>query len=147
MVNIVYKVEYNSGIAYGSFNDTLSQSGWGILKIATNSDFPDQNQMYAAGILEGYLTSDRIYENYLNMYSFFFQNGSAPPQLLEFVDAQDKWTRNQISAAVNKDSSYWQQVAYIVAQFDGLVDGYAFSHNRQPLDVFAFQLLNGVETF
>mgnify|MGYP002395051982 FL=1 len=44
--------------------------GWGRLHIASNAKFPDEQQMFAAGFLEGALTQYRIYQHYINVYRY-----------------------------------------------------------------------------
>eukprot|EP01114_Cavostelium_apophysatum_P001150 TRINITY_DN10983_c0_g1_i1.p1 TRINITY_DN10983_c0_g1~~TRINITY_DN10983_c0_g1_i1.p1 ORF type:complete len:545 (+),score=120.02 TRINITY_DN10983_c0_g1_i1:36-1637(+) len=131
-----------TGAAFGYFNDTADVSGWGILKIQTNSKEDDNVQMFAAGYLEGALTSDRIYQNYENMYQYFFSPKQPPTaKLMDFLAKQDSWVRTQIKN--NAADNYWKQVSYITSQFDGLVAGYG-DHANTPLKEFAFQMLNGV---
>jgi len=135
-----------NGVAYGSFNDTLSLSGWGVLKIQTNPQYGDNMQMYAAGYLEGALTSERIYQNYQNIYNTFF--GTTPPsdKLYQFLKDQDNWVRSMIKD--HKDKPHWKTVGYIMSQFDGLMDGYAATTSpNQTLPLFAFQTLNGCGDF
>lgn len=91
--------------------------------------------MFAAGFLEGIsnlkcllnfegaLTAERIYQNYLNMVSFFFDNTSAIPQdLVQFYQQQDAWSRQQVVKHASSD--HWLQVNLILHHFDGLVAGY-----------------------
>lgn len=48
------------GDAYGFYNDTIQSTGWGILEIKAgygSQSISNENIMYAAGFLEGYLTA------------------------------------------------------------------------------------------
>ena len=47
------------GTAVGTYNDTLEETGWGILDIASGygAETADVDIMYAAGYMEGYLTA------------------------------------------------------------------------------------------
>jgi hypothetical protein len=62
-------------------------------------------------------------------------------QYREWFAAQDEWARAQVLA--NPGDPIWRHVGYIFAQFDGLVRGFQDQHGN-GLDVFAFQVLNGV---
>jgi hypothetical protein len=104
----------------------LLQTGWGVFQVETNQKYPDNQQMYAAGYLEGYLTAHRIYEMYLSMYDSAFGSSSPTDALYNFLSEQDAWTRDKIKTHAN--DPYWQQVSFIMSQFDGLVDGYAQSN-------------------
>jgi hypothetical protein len=58
----VVNVYDTNAVAFGQFEDTLEDNGWGVLKVQTNSAFSDDLQMFGAGFLEGALTQDRIYQ-------------------------------------------------------------------------------------
>eukprot|EP01116_Phalansterium_solitarium_P025523 TRINITY_DN9808_c0_g1_i1.p1 TRINITY_DN9808_c0_g1~~TRINITY_DN9808_c0_g1_i1.p1 ORF type:complete len:527 (-),score=200.75 TRINITY_DN9808_c0_g1_i1:373-1953(-) len=137
---------YNtSGAAFGSFDNALNVSGWGVLKVQSNNTYPDIVQMFAAGFLEGALTAGRISENYDNMYSLFFSSSKPPQNLLDFLTTQDAWVRKNIAT---NNSALWQQVGFVMAQFDGLVQGYNDNvPTNKQLPLFAFQLLQDVGDF
>jgi hypothetical protein len=142
---IIYdKIDKINGIACGIFEDNLSKIGWGILKIFTNSKFENEKQMYAAGYLEGILTSNRIYENYQNIYHLFFHSQPPSNKLYNFLDIQNKWVRLNINK--NNSNFYWKTISLIMAQFDGLIEGYN-QYSDKKLSVFSFQMLNGVGDF
>lgn len=47
-----------NGTAYGFYNNTLNQTGWGILEVTARcSACENKDVMYAAGYLEGILTA------------------------------------------------------------------------------------------
>eukprot|EP01087_Luapelamoeba_hula_P019299 TRINITY_DN6372_c0_g2_i1.p1 TRINITY_DN6372_c0_g2~~TRINITY_DN6372_c0_g2_i1.p1 ORF type:complete len:537 (+),score=65.67 TRINITY_DN6372_c0_g2_i1:23-1612(+) len=135
-----------SAIAYGRYEDNLETNGWGRLYIQSNPTSPDEEQMYAAGMLEGALTAHRIYPHFLNINTFFFGNSSAavPTVLKNWLNAQDKWARAN-AAAKNATDPYWGLVGGVLAQFDGLVAGYqAVAPKNETLPAMAFTILNGV---
>jgi len=134
-----------TGVAFGTFADTLNVTGWGVLTLQTNPSFSDSSQMYAAGYLEGALTSERIYQMSENMYEYFFDppNYQPPPSLVQWFQVQENWTNTMV--AQNPTDPFWQFVGFIQNQFDGLVQGYTDYHNpSQFLDRTAFSVLNGV---
>lgn len=54
------------GIAWGSYLDGLhARSNFGQLRVTTSGEHPDADQLYAAGFLEGYLTANRIWDNWV----------------------------------------------------------------------------------
>ena len=110
------------GVAYGTFDDALASTGWGVLRIETNGSFADNDQMYAAGMLEGALTATRIYENLENLWPEFFNtpNFTMPHEYATWFDAQSAWAR---SMASSNSSAFWKQVGFVLAQFDGLPPG------------------------
>jgi hypothetical protein len=55
-------------------------------------------------------------------------NSSYPEDLLTFMTENDQWVRDQVQQnAVDDDSEdgqYWSQVELVIAQLDGIYDGY-----------------------
>ncbi len=45
----------------------VNKTGWGFLEVETKSSWPDDQQAFAAGMAEGYLTRDLIYYFWKNM--------------------------------------------------------------------------------
>ncbi|XP_060067445.1 phospholipase B-like 1 [Ylistrum balloti] len=134
--------------ALASYNDTLMETGWGILDISAGYGkvkFTDQELMYGAGFIEGVLTAKRIYEHYQNANDFFLSKKSAAyiAKLQDFLSAQDEWMRQMV--VNNQADSVWRHVGLVLDQYDGLIDGYkSAAPDNWKLEVFAFQVLNGV---
>ena len=63
--------------------------------------------------------------HFQNMKDIFLGNAkqAAIDKLKDFLNKQDMWTRQMISKHGDVDP-YWRHVSYIIAQFDGLYDGY-----------------------
>ncbi|KAH3863783.1 phospholipase B-like 1 [Dreissena polymorpha] len=143
-------LDVKGATAYGIYNDTLESTGWGILNISAGrggNSAENVDIMYAAGYLEAILTQKRIYQHYLNLNDYFqgkFQNDTKWIDAVKsFFLEQDLYMRRMIrnNAPTNP---YWRHVAYIVAQYDGLIAGYgAVAPADMTLDVYAFQMLNG----
>eukprot|EP00511_Aplanochytrium_stocchinoi_P002354 CAMPEP_0204838798 /NCGR_PEP_ID=MMETSP1346-20131115/31935_1 /ASSEMBLY_ACC=CAM_ASM_000771 /TAXON_ID=215587 /ORGANISM="Aplanochytrium stocchinoi, Strain GSBS06" /LENGTH=451 /DNA_ID=CAMNT_0051975051 /DNA_START=41 /DNA_END=1396 /DNA_ORIENTATION=+ len=68
-----------------------------------------------------------------------------PKVVQDFFDEQESWTRDMIKRNKEKDS-FWAQMAYLMRQYDGLVDGYVMKTPvPQPfLPSWNFAMLNGV---
>ena len=56
------------------------------------------------------------------------------------MDEQEAWARQQ---SAHSKEAVWMHVAALLAQYDGMVAGYA-SSGAPPVPAFAWQLLNGV---
>lgn len=143
-------LDVESATAYGVYNDTLEETGWGILnisagrgsKLAENTDL-----MFAAGYLEAVLTQKRIYQHFENVNDYFESrfgnNTEARKAVKNFFMDQDLYMRDMIKNNV-PGCPYWRHVAYILSQFDGLVKGYQdIAPDDMKLDIYAFQMLNG----
>ncbi|ESP01375.1 hypothetical protein LOTGIDRAFT_186156 [Lottia gigantea] len=147
------QIDQTGATAFGTFNDTLLENGWGILDIVAGyGKVQSENEdiMFAAGFLEGVFTASKIAEHYENVRGIFF-NGKGSAALEDkikqyFID-QDKWMRKMINENAPKDP-IWRHVSYIIAQYDGLIEGYKAARLTEKtlpnLDVYAFQVLNGV---
>ncbi|RLW00101.1 hypothetical protein DV515_00009009, partial [Chloebia gouldiae] len=60
-----------SGDAYGFYNNSLQTTGWGVLEIRAgygSQTLSNEDIMYVAGFLEGYLTAPQMYDHAANMY-------------------------------------------------------------------------------
>lgn len=138
-------------VASGSFQNELHLSGWGVLDVKSNSAFPDDEQAYAAGMAEGYLTAGQIFEAQQNLYpSVFGKDVLGPdqvkPEVKTFMARQEAWTRLMVEEK-GKSDPFWAHVGYLTSQFDGLIAGYAEAAHRgtvPTIDRFAFTMLNGV---
>lgn len=135
-----------AAVAWGSYVDMQTRaSAFGELSITTNAESEDDDQMYAAGFLEGALTQARIWShanNTLAWISSQFKGGVIPPVVEDFFAKQDAWTRAQIAT---NSSAHWQGVGYIHQQLDGLVAGYAATAPpSQPLSFFQIASVGAV---
>jgi len=143
---VMGKADLANGAAVGYWFDNIQNDGWGRLTVKSNPAFDDYVQTFAGGYFEGATTWTRIYDHYVNIYSSFFGNLSAPipPGLKGWLNTQDQWSRKQVSSQ-GPTNPYWGQVGAIIAQFDGLVAGYnAYATPDKKLEPMAFTVLNGV---
>lgn len=97
---------------------TLNETGWAVLDLIAKSSATSNDTLisYAAGFVEGYLTSNE-------MINFSDNTGASEPNskaLQKFLDDNYLWMQSQIK--VNK-STYWQHVESLLAQVQGLADG------------------------
>ncbi|KAH0616816.1 hypothetical protein JD844_028228 [Phrynosoma platyrhinos] len=137
-----------NGDAYGYYNDTVHSTGWGILEIKAgygSQALGNENLMYAAGYLEGYLTASHMCDHVANLYPQLIKNIVVEREVKDFMRKQDQWTRQQIKN--NKDDPFWRHAGYIIAQLDGLYMGtveWAKREKRTPLTAFQVSFLNAV---
>jgi hypothetical protein len=105
------------------------KQGWSTLTIESSSTLPSPREVRRlAGCLEGFLTSELIYNSYLNLFINWgylprgATGGTAvmPQKLVDFLAANLAFTR---TVAVADE---------VVAQFDGLVEGYAMAVAHRP---------------
>lgn len=142
-------VDKAAAVAYGWFVDYEgTTSGFGRLSVASNPAFNATTQAFGAGFVEGALTWQRIYEQYLNMHAWLqsnFDGGVIPAVYEQFFANQSAWSRAQAAA---NNSAYWQATGAVLAQFDGLVAGYgAVAPANMSLGVWEFDQLNAMGDF
>ncbi|XP_013135556.1 PREDICTED: putative phospholipase B-like 2 isoform X4 [Papilio polytes] len=53
--------------ARATFKNEINSTGWAFLEVHTSKDVTDEQQAYAAGFIEGYLTRDLIWMHWQNM--------------------------------------------------------------------------------
>jgi hypothetical protein len=123
-------------VSYVDSGDTVSN--FGVLDVVTDGMYSDQEQMFAAGYVEGYVTAERIAENFANLHYYFTETmGVALEEPMGWVLEQDGWVRERcdgdfydgdasstVNTNTNKKKRFWRAVCLAVKQFDGIVAGY-----------------------
>ena len=134
-------VRDDSGLAYGRFEERANETGWNFLWLRTSGLYTDEEQMHAAGYLEGALTARLIPQHYSNWYSRAFKDelepgdpagGGVSAHLESLLFGQLEWARKRARRALARttteaDDAYWQLVGLNIAQLDGLLEGYNLS--------------------
>lgn len=150
--------------AWATFNDSLHTTGWSQLWVNTtelrDAELQDPGRsrqrrkeiMFAAGYAEAAVTHHRIDQHFLNVFLTFFPTGDAADQatlqsLQGFLRENLQWMREQVAYYDENpsliDGQYWDAVGSILAQFDGLVQGYArFSKSDNPASEIDLFMLN-----
>ncbi len=121
----------DKGVAWGFYNDVTNDIGWSVLQIDTSKTYLDEEQMYAAGLLEGFLTATRIRQLFINDKALRDQDQLK--NLYSYFEVQDDFIRIKYKEAMkttpksedeHDSHAYWRQVGLELAQLDGLLDGY-----------------------
>ncbi|XP_050392205.1 phospholipase B-like 1 isoform X1 [Patella vulgata] len=145
------QVDMLGATAFGTFNDSLLDVGWGILDIVAGhgqTQALDDDIMFAAGFLEGVFTAARIADHHKNVLDIFFNKPESAviiPKLMKYFAAQDQWMRKMIKENAKKDP-FWTHVGLVTSQFDGLLEGYQAARLTQKslpdLQMYDFQMMN-----
>jgi len=136
--------------AHGYYDEgNLNSTGWALLDIAAPAHSAGETGMYGLGFLEAHFTCPRMHQFGLNFMASMFGKEGPDVKLLEWVQESLAWVRQQAADAASapgEDGShvaYWQAVRGMLAQFDGLVDGYVqFCPHLPPLDASDLLLIN-----
>jgi len=120
-------------IALAQIQNNPNATGWTTLDIETNGHTEDETQAFAAGYIEGALTTELIYQSWITQLEFFFQ-GTYSPLAAAWLAKNDAWVRAQVkscssleetsAAYVASDCDYWYQIGLVLTQLDGMVQGY-----------------------
>ena len=114
--------------AFARFDNASNATGWG--KLDVNTTTTDLTSYYAAGLAEGVLTCHFVAAVALNNGDVALQKNEG---LRNYTLETIKFTRQM---AEQNDDDFWLVVKQILAQFDGLVEGYGRSEcsAKQPLN-------------
>lgn len=135
----------HENVAWGSFKDGLNFTGWGVLDVASSGQYSDELQHRAAGMAEGFLTAKHIHSAYHNAIGYLFKGNVSQPTVA-FLREQRRWAAEKVRSAAVGDI-FWSHVGAVLAQLDGLIEGYAEASKRAMVPALpddAFLILNGV---
>jgi len=128
-----YSITYDTidsgfGTAYGVFEDAVDSTGWAFLTVGTGPQYAHLLQYKATGILEGALSFKHIDYYGTNQFSQWgFTPDTIPSKLKDFMTQNLAYMRagppTQTLDPI--DTAIWDQVESLLAQFDGIVEGYS----------------------
>lgn len=128
-------------VAFATFEDSVQKNGWSTLHVATNGSYKDSLQAQAAGMAEGYITSDFINMHYQNTLAEYCTNEKDYcTKLSKFMSDNSAWMQSKIKAATESEKSYWHQVDLVLTQLKGIQDGYALTKSPK-IDAMGFTLM------
>ena len=123
----VSDVVSDSADAYGYFYRNYNNSGWNFLdnKMQEEINSVDEHLTYfkSFGYLEGYVTCPEIQIFYPNFYSAVFGTDKPGVQTIKFIQDNYNWLKKNVASSADTDD-YWYAVKTILAQVEGLYEGY-----------------------
>jgi hypothetical protein len=141
-------------VAKGVYDRTRYQTGWDKLGITTFSDVNPLIQCYTAGLLEGVLSYQEIYNYYHNIHVFFYGEENYIQDIKKFykkIDTNIKKRVNEIdSNKFNSDDDFlhWSYITCLNAQINGLHTGYnMIADIDKALDLYDFYFINSEGNF
>jgi len=123
---------HEDAVAQGVYVDSAyTASNFGKLRIVTNGNFTDLQQMQAAGWIEGYLTAARVYDHHYNLKHYFKQQLNASLERpMAWLHQQEAWINAEVSK--HPRDPYWQAIGLLLAQNEGLAQGYKARAAEEP---------------
>ncbi|XP_043861009.1 putative phospholipase B-like 2 [Dromiciops gliroides] len=133
-------------IAWANLTNAIGKTGWAFLDLATNGQYSDALQAYAAGVVEAAVSAELIYMHWMNTvvdYCGPFKYETVYCEKLKnYIELNLAWMQKQIASG--KDSEYWHQVELALLQLKGLEDSYqgriAFPSKNFTITPFGFLL-------
>lgn len=129
-------------VAKVNFTDTTFDDGWAYMEVESNPEYPDAVQAYAAGLAEGATSSEMIYNAYRNTLEGICET-SYPEfcgKLREFL-AENLLYMEAMVALEGQISPLWHNVELILAQLNGVTEGYNRT-GKEPMMEDAMLWLN-----
>eukprot|EP01051_Picozoa_sp_SAG22_P013871 SAG22_NODE_1611_length_4001_cov_1.991287_2_plen_407_part_00 len=120
------------GSAWGTFEDSLNTTGWGVLNIKTRPHAAGAAGLayFAAGMVEGGLTAARMVDAEKNMVLTISHRTEA--KAAAFLEEQAAWVGSMVREHGDGDP-FWATVGALTKQQDGLAAGYAVAAARLKL--------------
>lgn len=105
----------NKLLYFTLFVKKIAFNRWSFLDVITEESFDDQMQAYAAGLAEGFLTSDLITLNWENTVKGYCQTPLSPycERLETFLQTNLKWMYSQIEQLADHNP-LWHQVKGLI---------------------------------
>ncbi|XP_055909880.1 putative phospholipase B-like lamina ancestor [Eupeodes corollae] len=131
-------VNIPKGAARICYKDSIYQNGWAQLEIETQRSYPDWVQALGAGMLEGSLTWNNIYNQWLNTIGSACDKDENAQNfctwLRDTISANYFATKQRALARADHDQ-YWHQIALYFFQLEGLEAGFKRGASRSRSDV------------
>eukprot|EP00775_Hariotina_reticulata_P010288 gene10288-10447_t len=100
------------------------KSGFGQLHVCTSSAYSNAIQLQAAGFAEGYLTAPQIFDHWYNWRFWLNHQTSDLYRVFDWLMQHHRWVMAEVGKPRNQGNQFWQAVALVMAQFQGIMDGY-----------------------
>ncbi|CAE7528575.1 plbC [Symbiodinium natans] len=131
---LMNSIEEERAVSWARLADRLSETGWMELHVNTpkGAFFSNDLKMYGAGIVEGFLTAERMSQFYSNFYPLLQPNEDSALAMMNIRNSFNQQIQHimhvcQLSAGTSEGEPadpYWKHVRYLFLQLWGLKDAY-----------------------
>ncbi|CAE7227170.1 PLBD2, partial [Symbiodinium pilosum] len=121
-------------VSWARLADRLSETGWMELHVSTakGAFFSNDLKMYSAGIVEGFLTAERMSQFYSNFYPLLQPDEDSTLAMMNIRNSfnqqiQHIMRMSHLSAGTSEGEPadpYWKHIRYLFLQMWGLKDAY-----------------------
>uniref|UniRef100_A0A1B6DDF0 Phospholipase B-like n=2 Tax=Clastoptera arizonana TaxID=38151 RepID=A0A1B6DDF0_9HEMI len=126
--------EVKKGIARAYYRPDMSVTGWAVMEIETQPDYPDWVQAYAAGSLEGSLSWQLIYWHWQNTIEKTCEDREEFCENVRLLLSENSLNIRNKSRVLSAVDPYWHQVNLFYHQLDGLIHGWRYAVKRSLQD-------------
>lgn len=126
------------GAARICYKDSIYENGWAQIEIETQRTSPDWVQAYGAGFIEGSLTWNQIYNQWLNTIMSSCDRDENSQKFCTWLRVllEDNFNKIKETAALNSEHDhYWHQINLYFIQLKGLETGYRQGAKRARSDL------------
>lgn len=121
---------FNQVIAEAYFEDTYLEYGWYFLEVWTNGVFPDNEQAFWGGYVEGCVNT-KIISQHFNNTKIPETTGNKTKQ---FIDENLEWLQKEIHRLKYAKRNWWQ-VFLFYEQLNGLYNGYQHCKSKDDKNI------------
>ncbi len=134
-------------IARARYTKSLSTIGWSRLYVETFDNTKPEILSWAAGFLEGKLTSVQMLDFYKNLIGIHMKEKEYLNDVFAYYKKVEEFIRyrtskSELGSLEGKQLEYWISVAMIQAQTDGLLAGYLANQPNELLDLSQIYFIN-----
>ncbi|XP_037933302.1 putative phospholipase B-like lamina ancestor [Teleopsis dalmanni] len=126
------------GVARICYKDSIFENGWAQLEVETQRSYPDWVQAYAAGILEGSLTWNNIYNQWRNTIQSSCDRDEDSQNFctwLRDLTSANFVKQKELASKLGENDHYWHQISLYFNQLEGIETGYANGAKRARSDL------------
>ncbi|KAL0272702.1 UNVERIFIED_CONTAM: hypothetical protein PYX00_005573 [Menopon gallinae] len=114
--------EVPKGAARAFFQSHINKTGWAVLDIETQSEYPDWVQAFGAGMLEGSLSWQMIdWQRHNVIESTCKTDEDLCEDIRDYLKDNKKWVDEMF---YNRSDTYWHQINLFYLQLDGILKGF-----------------------
>ncbi|CAD7002811.1 unnamed protein product [Ceratitis capitata] len=126
------------GAARVCYKDSIYENGWAQIEVETQRTYPDWVQAFAAGMLEGSLTWNNIYNQWKNTIESSCERDENSQNFCKWLRELLNENYLQIKETAlerGEHDHYWHQISLYFRQLEGLETGYIRGASRARSDL------------
>jgi hypothetical protein len=134
-------------VCWATYDQAINTTGWAFLDITSNNAYDADEQAYAAGFVEGWLTADLMYDYWQSYAANEYKDATPSKTLVDWMTEQLAFARQQ--GDVSSSDPAKVALYHILRQFDGQVAGVAASPyskgSMSEIQVYMLQAVGDLE--